>query len=117
MHSTNVATTCQTVNRQSDQAPCPVVEPEIDLDKLDNWVAVVNEEHDLNREGQCEGVVQWLGGTCPDIALQRHQNLVPDNNCSLASSGFCGYITEDSFFYLSCWSAEVTRIPNGHERD
>ena len=40
------------------------LDQELDLDKLKKWVAVVDEEHDLNRDQQREGMVRWLWRIC-----------------------------------------------------
>ena len=61
----------------------PSSNQEVDLNRLDN--AVVDEEHDLNQEGQHRGVVRWLGIF---LSLILFVNVL-ENNCSLASYCVC----------------------------
>ena len=81
----------------------PSSNQEVDPDQLDSRVAVVNEEHNLSREAQLEGVVRWLGRTCPDILFCEDTNIL--NSTTTAAW--------HRILYLGCRSAEVTRIPKG----
>ena len=81
----------------------------IDYDELKSWVAVVDEEHDLNREERREEVAQWLGRTCPDILLVKTPKPCTRQQLEFGIELCLWQHHRGCIFFLSCQDAKLTR--------